>query len=353
MIQYITLYLRSFDLKGGWLMTIRERLDAEEKQRLSPYALLSQDTKGRQKPISPCSLRTEFQRDRDRIIHCKGFRRLKYKTQVFLSPMGDHYRTRLTHTLEVSQVARTLARSLRLNEDLAEAIALGHDLGHTPFGHIGESSLNKLMYDGFNHNAQSKRMVEKLENDGLGLNLCYEVIDGILCHSGKSEPETLEGWCVRRADRIAYINHDIDDAIRGGILKPFEIPRQCISVLGATHGERIDTMIRDIVETSADQPFVRMSSDVSDASDQLRAFLFEYVYHDEWRHKEEARCDYIISSLFSHYCNHPEQLPKEYLEIFYIDGAERAVCDFIACMTDRYAIDQFNEIFVPSAFAQK
>lgn len=334
-------------------MTVRNRLEAEEKLRLSPYATLSTNTKGRNMPIEPCVLRTDFQRDRDRIIHCKSFRRLKYKTQVFLSPMGDHYRTRLTHTLEVSQVARSIARSLRLNEDLAEAIALGHDLGHTPFGHIGESSLSKLMYEGFNHNAQSKRMVEKLENDGKGLNLCAEVVDGILCHSGSNEPETLEGWCVRRADRIAYINHDIDDAIRGGILKPFELPRRCLQVLGKSHGERINTMILDIVQTSANQPFVRMSRDVSDASDELRSFLFEHVYHDDWRHKEEERCDYIISALFTHYCAHPEQLPNEYLEIFYIDGAERAVCDFIACMTDRYAIDQFNKIFVPSAFAQK
>ena len=262
-------------------MTIRERQEREEEARLSPYAALSSRSVGRAHPISGCDLRTCYQRDRDRIIHCKSFRRLKYKTQVFLTPMGDHYRTRLTHTLEVSQVARTLARSLRLNEDLTEASALGHDLGHTPFGHIGESTLNRLLPGGFRHNEQSLRVAERLENDGQGLNLCRETLDGILNHSGQHEPKTLEGWCVRRADRIAYINHDIDDAIRGGILKPFELPRRCLSVLGETHGERIDTMIRDIVTTSADQPFVRMSAEVQQASDELRAFLFEYVYHDE------------------------------------------------------------------------
>ena len=266
-------------------MTIRERQERDEEARLSPYAALSSRSAGRAHPISTCDLRTCYQRDRDRIIHCKSFRRLKYKTQVFLTPMGDHYRTRLTHTLEVSQVARTLARSLRLNEDLTEAAALGHDLGHTPFGHIGESTLNRLLPGGFRHNEQSLRVAERLENDGQGLNLCRETLDGILNHSGQNEPKTLEGWCVRRADRIAYINHDIDDAIRGGILKPFELPRRCLSVLGETHGERIDTMIRDIVTTSLDQPFVKMSEEVRQASEELRAFLFEYVYHDDWRQK--------------------------------------------------------------------
>lgn len=334
-------------------MTIRERLELEEEARLSPLATLSSRTLGREHPLDSCDLRTDFQRDRDRIIHCKSFRRLKYKTQVFLSPVGDHYRTRLTHTLEVAQVARTLARCLRLNEDLAEAIALGHDIGHTPFGHIGENTLNSLMPDGFCHNAQSLRVVERLEYDGAGLNLCREVRDGIRCHSGETEPKTLEGWCVRRADRIAYINHDIDDAIRGGILKPFELPRRCLNVLGGSHGQRIDTMIRDIVETSEGKPWVRMSAEVLEASDELRRFLFEYVYHDDWRKKEEERCDYIVTALFRHYGAHPEQFPKEYLEIFYTEGAERAVCDFVACMTDRYAIEQFGEIFVPNAFAHR
>ncbi len=334
-------------------MTIRERLEMEEKAHLSTYAARSAESSGRSLPISEDDLRTCFQRDRDRIIHCKSFRRLKYKTQVFLSPMGDHYRTRLTHTLEVAQVARTLARSLRLNEDLTEAIALGHDLGHTPFGHIGETTLNKLMPGGFQHNVQSLRVAERLENDGKGLNLCRETLDGIRNHSGADEPQTLEGWCVRRADRIAYINHDIDDAIRGGILQPFELPRRCLSVLGQTHGERINTMIVDIVRQSMDKPFIQMSEEVQQASDELRAFLFTYVYHDDWRKTEEARCDYIITALFNHYMAHPEQLPGEYLEIVYTEGSERAVCDFIGCMTDRYAIEQFTALFVPNAFDKK
>ncbi|MEG2480437.1 MAG: deoxyguanosinetriphosphate triphosphohydrolase [Clostridia bacterium] len=334
-------------------MTIRERIEDEEKARLSPLAALSSATLGREHAITPCELRTDFQRDRDRIIHCKSFRRLKYKTQVFLSPMGDHFRTRLTHTLEVAQVARTLARALRLNEDLTEAIALGHDLGHTPFGHIGENTLNGLMPAGFQHNVQSLRVVELLENDGQGLNLCKEVRDGILTHSGEQQPATLEGWCVRRADRIAYINHDIDDAIRGGILKPFELPRRCLNVLGQEHGQRINTMICDIVATSENQPFISMSPEIHDASEELRDFLFTHVYHDEWRKKEEERCDYVITALFRHYEEHPEQLPKENLEILYTDGAERAVCDFIACMTDRYAIERFNEIYVPNAFGYR
>ena len=340
-------------MKGDLPMTIRQRQEAEEQARLSPYAALAAESAGRAKPIIECELRTCYQRDRDRIIHCKSFRRLKYKTQVFLSPTGDHYRTRLTHTLEVSQVARTLARCLRLNEDLTEAIALGHDLGHTPFGHIGETTLNNLMPGGFKHNVQSLRVAEKLENEGKGLNLCMETLDGIRNHSGVDEPKTLEGWCVRRADRIAYINHDIDDAIRGGILKPFELPRRCLKVLGETHGDRINRMITDIVDTSMNRPVVDMSPEVSEASDELRSFLFTYVYHDEWRKKEEARCDYILSALYEHFLEHPEQLPGEYLEIVYTEGPDRAVCDYIGCMTDRYAIDQFNALFVPNAFDKK
>ena len=331
-------------------MTFREEQEREEQSRLSPYAALSSQSKGRQRKVAPCELRTCYQRDRDRIIHCKSFRRLKFKTQVFLSPKGDHYRTRLTHTLEVAQVARTIARSLRLNEDLTEAIALGHDLGHTPFGHIGERTLDRLVGGGFRHNEQSLRVAERLEHDGKGLNLCAETLDGIRNHSGKDEPATLEGWCVRRADRIAYINHDIDDAIRGGILKPFELPRRCLSVLGETHGERINTMIADIVRESREQPFIRMSPEVEEASDELRSFLFANVYHDSWRAREEEKCDYVVAGLFDHYSRHPEQLPAEYLEICYTEGAERAVCDFVGCMTDRYAIDRFNEVYVPGAF---
>ena len=334
-------------------MSIREQWEAEEERWLSPLAMRSSATAGRLHPIEPCEVRTEFQRDRDRIIHCKSFRRLKFKTQVFLAPKGDHYRTRLTHTLEVAQVARTLARAMRLNEDLAEAIALGHDLGHTPFGHIGEKTLDALTPGGFRHNEQSLRMVDVLEKDGQGLNLTAEVRDGIRNHSGADEPKTLEGWCVRRADRIAYINHDIDDAIRGGILKPFELPRRCLEVLGDSHSKRINTMILDIVRTSANQPFIRMSNEVRDASDELRDFLFEHVYHDAWRAKEEKRCDYVLSALFGHFTENPADMPTEYVEIVYKEGVERAVCDFLACMTDRYATDTFQQLFVPNAFATR
>ena len=339
--------------KEAIAVTVRERLEQEERARLSPYAKCSADSAGRERPLAPCELRTDFQRDRDRIIHCKSFRRLKFKTQVFLSPLGDHYRTRLTHTLEVAQVARTIARSLRLNEDLAEAIALGHDLGHTPFGHIGERTLDRLMPGGFQHNRQSLRVVEALENDGAGLNLTREVRDGILTHSGTQEPSTLEGWCVRRADRIAYINHDIDDAIRGGILKPFELPRACLSVLGQTHSQRINTMITDIVHASEGRNEVAMSPAIADASDELRAFLFERVYHDAWRAKDEERCDFVLAQLFAHYMESPTEMPAEYLEIVYREGPERAVCDFLACMTDRYATDQFTALFVPNDFPKR
>jgi len=332
-------------------MTIREQWEQHEQEWLSPYAKRCADTRGRLHSVVPCEVRTDFQRDRDRIIHCKSFRRLKFKTQVFLAPKGDHYRTRLTHTLEVSQVARTLARALRLNEDLTEAIALGHDLGHTPFGHIGEKTLDRLMPGGFKHNVQSLRMVDVLENNGAGLNLTWEVRDGIRNHSGEDDPQTLEGWCVRRADRIAYINHDIDDAIRGGILKPFELPRRCLTVLGDTHSKRINTMILDVLHTSADQPYVRMSEDVRQASDELRAFLFEHVYNDTWRAEEERRCDYVLEALFRHYVQNPTQMPQEYVQIVYQEGVERAVCDYLACMTDRYATDDFTRLFVPNDFA--
>ena len=331
-------------------MSIREELEAEEAQRLSPYAVRAAASKGREHSIEPCPLRTDFQRDRDRIIHCKSFRRLKYKTQVFLSPEGDHYRTRLTHTLEVAQIARTLARALRLNEDLAEAIALGHDLGHTPFGHIGERTLNELMPEGFRHNEQSQRMVETLENGGEGLNLTWEVRDGILCHSGNQLPTTLEGFCVRRADRIAYLNHDLDDAIRGGVLKDFELPADCLKTLGPTHGERINRMILDIVENSRDKNEIVMSPLMQSAMDGLRDFMFERVYRDQWRAAEEERCDHVIRQLFRHFSEHPGEMPEEYILIGYREGTDRAVCDFLSCMTDRYAIRLYQQLFVPSGF---
>ena len=331
-------------------MTIRERTESAERLLLSPYAALSEKTAGRDHPVSPCDIRTDYQRDRDRVIHCKAFRRLKFKTQVFLSPEGDHYRTRLTHTLEVSQVARTTARALRLNEDLTEAIALGHDPGHTPYGHIGERTLNDLLEGGFRHNEQSLRVVERLENGGAGLNLTREVRDGIVHHSGAGFPSTLEGECVRRADRIAYLNHDLDDALRAGVLKDFELPADCLRILGATHGKRIDTMIRDIVENSENRPHLEMSPQVEEAMNGLREFMFEKVYRDGWRDPEERRCDYILRTLFDYFCAHPGEMPEEYIVITYRDGLERGVADYLSGMTDRYATRTFRELFVPSSF---
>ncbi len=331
-------------------MTVRERLERQEYLLLSPYASHAAESAGRKTPVVPCDLRTDFQRDRDRVIHCKSFRRLKFKTQVFLSPEGDHYRTRLTHTLEVSQVARTISRALRLNEDLTEAIALGHDLGHTPYGHIGERTLDSLLSGGFRHNEQSLRVVEILENDGSGLNLTYEVRNGILTHSGLRMPETLEGECVRRADRIAYLNHDLDDALRGGIIHQEDIPPDFLKILGQTHGERINRMITDLVSSSMDQPHLSMSPPIQNAMDGLREFMFERVYRNPWRDPEEIRCDYVLRHLFEYYSAHPGEMPEEFVMIGYQDGTERSVCDYLSCMTDRYATRQFTSLFAPSSF---
>lgn len=334
----------------GKMMRIREMLEQREADYLSPHAAKSAQSKGREKSLVPCDLRTNFQRDRDRILHCKSFRRLQFKTQVFLSPEGDHYRTRLTHTLEVAQIARTLARGLRLNEDLAEAIALAHDLGHTPFGHIGERTLNRLTVDGFKHYEQSLRVVDVLEGQG-GLNLSWEVRDGICRHSGSVRASTLEGQCVARADRIAYINHDIDDALRGGIIQAFELPRTSLNVLGQTHGERINTMILDIINNSSDVPEIVMSEEVQRATDELRAFLFKRVYQDKWRSDEERKCDFILENLFKHYMAHPGDMSKEFIEISFREGTERAVVDYIASMTDRFAMRTFKRLFEPDAFS--
>ena len=334
-------------------MTVREETERWEYERLSPCASKSADTRGREHPISADDLRTEYQRDRDRILHAKSFRRLKFKTQVFIAPEGDHFRTRLTHTLEVQQVARTIARALRLNEDLTEAIALGHDLGHTPFGHIGERTLDHLCHDGFRHYEQSLRVVEKLENSGAGLNLTWEVRDGIAHHSGTVAPQTLEGACVARADRIAYINHDIDDALRAGILRPEDLPQSVIKTLGATHGERIETMIRDIVAESRGQSAILMSPAIQAATDELRAFMFERVYRDSWRSSEEEKCDRLLTHLFEYYTQNVGQMPLEYIEIAYLEGQERAVADFISGMTDRYAVRLYSQLFLPSAYPAK
>ena len=334
-------------------MNIRQRTEAQEKALLSPYAAQAASSRGRDRQEPDCDTRTVFQRDRDRIVHAKAFRRLQGKTQVYIAPEGDHFTTRLTHTLAVAQIARTIARALQLNEDLTEAIALGHDLGHTPFGHIGERSLDQLMSGGFHHNEQSRRVVEVLENEGNGLNLTLEVRDGILCHSGPKLPATLEGDCVRRADRIAYLNHDLLDALRSGVLKPFELPVDCLNVLGHSHSQRINTMITDIVRESEGKPALSMSPRVQSAMDGLREFMFEHVYHDSWRTAEEARCDHVIRSLFHYLCEHPGEMPQEFMVIAYREGIERGVCDYLSGMTDRYAIRLFQQLFVPNAFPIK
>ncbi|MDR0840234.1 MAG: deoxyguanosinetriphosphate triphosphohydrolase [Christensenellaceae bacterium] len=324
----------------------REYIEEQERQTLAPYATLAAHTKGREFPLTPCPVRTDFVRDRDRIIHCKSFRRLKHKTQVFLSPVGDHYRTRLTHTLEVSQIARTISRGLRLNEDLTEAIALGHDLGHTPFGHAGESVLNDVVPGGFEHNLQSLRVVEKLEN-GTGLNLTFEVRDGIVNHKKSGRPATLEGAVVSIADRIAYINHDIDDAVRAGVLQHSDLPGSCTALLGHSHGERINTMILDILEQSFGRPAIAISQAVSEQFDVLRQFMFQRVYLNPDAKREEGKCKHIVQALYAYYLEHVEQLPAEFLQNVEEDGRERVAADFIACMTDRYAVTDYNRLFVP------
>jgi len=331
-------------------LTIREATEKLEEQTLSPYAQLSSKTKGRIVQEEKCDIRTEFQRDRDRIIHSKSFRRLKHKTQVFITPEGDHYRTRLTHTLEVAQIARTIARSLRLNEDLTEAIALGHDLGHTPFGHAGEDVLNEICPHGFKHYEQSLRVVEKLEG-GKGINLTYEVKDGIVNHTGDHVAETLEGQIIKFADRIAYINHDIDDAIRGGVIKKDSIPSKCIKILGDTHGKRIDTMIKDIIYQSKDKPYVMMSPEVKEATDELRNFMFEHVYIGSSAKSEEEKAKNIIVELYQFFKKHPEKLPEQNKALLDEEDIDRIVCDYIAGMTDNYAIKKFCEIFVPKSWS--
>lgn len=331
-------------------MTIREQLEQRERETLSPYAMLSSQTRGRERPISGDDIRTQFQRDRDRILHCKSFRRLKGKTQVFISPQGDHYRTRLTHTLEVTQVARTIARALFLNEDLTEAIAMGHDLGHTPFGHTGEEALDKLIEGGFAHRIQSRRVVEVLENGGQGLNLTWEVRDGIEHHSGKVRPATLEGRCVHLADRIAYINHDIDDSIRGGVLRAEDLPARAIRRLGQTHGERVGTMISSVVRHSAGQDDVTMEPEIWDELMELRAFMFERVYARDWAANESQKASHIVTELVKYYMEHPSQMPNEYLEIAYREGTQRGVCDYVACMTDAYAVKTYQKLFIPPFF---
>ena len=332
-------------------MDVRLKTEQMERKVLSKYATLSSQTKGRTVKEDKCEIRTDFQRDRDRIIHSKAFRRLKHKTQVFIAPEGDHYRTRLTHTLEVSQISRTISRALGLNEDLTEAIALGHDLGHTPFGHTGENVLNTLHSNGFRHNEQSLRVVDFLEHNEKrqGLNLTYEVRNGIYCHTGEQDSESLEGIVVRYADRIAYINHDIDDAIRANVISIEDIPKECVQVLGKSHGERINTMILDIIRNSAGKKWVSMSKCISKYTNELRKFMFDKVYLDNHAKSEEKKAEYIIEELYKYYLKNPDNLPYEHKKI-YKDKSfskEDMVCDYIAGMTDRYAINLFYNIFIP------
>lgn len=332
-------------------MSIREEMERMERETLSPYAALSENSRGRDIPEEPCDIRPVFQRDRDRILHCKAFRRLKNKTQVFLTPKGDHYRTRLSHTLEVSQNARTIAKALRLNEDLVEAIALGHDLGHTPFGHAGEYVLNEICEDGFRHNEQSVRTVEKLEKDGQGLNLTWEVRDGILNHQSRLMPHTLEGKIVRLSDKIAYINHDIDDAIRAQVLTEDDIPLELKKTLGFSTRQRLNTLIHNIVMNSRDKNDIVMSSEVEEAMIELRKFMFDHVYKNPIAKGEEVKAKEMLRQLFFFYMDHIDLLSEKYLRMLDEgEKQERVVSDYIAGMTDQYAITKFSEYFLPQAW---
>ena len=333
-------------------MNIREEQEKREHLILSPYASFSDQSRGRDREEEQCPMRTIYQRDRDRIIHCKAFRRLKHKTQVFLAPEGDHYRTRLTHTLEVAQIARSIARALNLNEDLTEAIALGHDLGHTPFGHAGERTLNSLCPMGFAHYKQSIRVVELLEKDGKGLNLTWEVRDGIVNHRTSGNPSTLEGKAVRLSDKIAYINHDIDDGIRAGILKESDIPSEYTYVLGNSTKERLNTMISDIVVNSLGKNDIVMSEPVHKAMTDLRKFMFESLYLNPTAKSEDAKADKLITELYRYYVASTDKLPDTYKRFIteFDERPEQVVCDYIAGMSDQYSISKFQEIFVPKAW---
>ena len=325
-------------------MLPREQTEMFEKQCLSEYACLSANSKGRAVPIEPCPLRTDFQRDRDKILHCNSFRRLKHKTQVYLSPAGDHYRTRLTHTLEVSQIARTISRALRLNEDLTEAIALGHDLGHTPFGHAGERALNELSPDGFHHYEQSLRVVDLLEKDGKGLDLTAEVRDGILKHTNMIA-DTKEGYVVRFADVIAYINHDIDDSVRAGIMTEEDIPKNITKVLGCSKSQRIATLVTSLVNGGAED--LHMEDEVAEAYTALHRFMFDFVYTNPKCKSEEVKAQDMIAKLYDYYVHHIEKLPALYMNLAYQFGIDRAICDYISGMTDGFAIETFKNLFIP------
>ena len=334
-------------------MPIREQLEQEEHLRLSSHAQFSDASRGRPRaePETENDVRTCYQRDSDRILHSKSFRRLMHKTQVFLQPEGDHYRTRMTHTLEVARIARTITRALRLNEDLSEAIAFGHDLGHTPFGHAGEVALTEVMGTPFRHNEQSLRVVDILEKDGAGLNLTYEVRMGILGHSRSSRlPETLEGQIVRISDQIAYINHDIDDAMRAGILTDGDIPREIADVLGESHRDRINTLVTNMIFHTLSSGELGMDPEISQAMEALRAFMFEHVYKNPVAKGEESKARRILQELFEYYLRHPNALPEDFQPQITFEGMARTVCDYIAGMTDKYAMYKYSELFIPTAW---
>ncbi len=332
-------------------MTIRETLEATEEKELSPFASLSRCTKGRERPMDDDRVRTDYMRDRDRILHCKAFRRLKDKTQVFLSPQGDHYRTRLVHTLEVSQLSRTVAKALHLNEDLVEAIALGHDLGHTPFGHAGERALHALSPYGFHHYEQSVRVVERLENEGKGLNLTWEVRDGIINHQMERMPATLEGRIVRLCDKIAYIHHDMDDAERAGIIDESIVPDHLHRILGSNHKERLNTLIMDIIFSSSGQPDILQSPDIRDAMMEIRELMFRTVYTDSVAKAEEVKVTRMLEQMYHYYLEHPQDLTDEF-HMLLEEGEpkEKVICDYISGMTDQYCIHCYNRLFVPKSW---
>lgn len=333
-------------------MTVRQFLEQREHMELDSRAAFSDRSRGRPmpEPEQEDDTRTCYQRDADRILHSKSFRRLMHKTQVFLQPEGDHYRTRMTHTLEVSRIARTICRGLRLNEDLAEAIAMGHDLGHTPFGHAGEVALSEVMGKPFRHNEQSLRVVDVLEKNGEGLNLSYEVRMGILGHTGPCLPDTLEGQIVRRSDQIAYVNHDIDDAMRAGILTNEDIPREISRHLGQTHKERINTLVCDLIFTSREAGTLAMTPEGEKALADLRSFMFDHVYRNPTAKGEESKARGMLQRMYEYYVRHPEALPEDFQPQLSFDGMERTVCDYIAGMTDKYAVDKYSELFIPSGW---
>ncbi len=333
-------------------MTVREEIEVREKQILASYAAFAADSRGREREETPCPYRTVYQRDRDRVVHSKSFRRLKHKTQVFLSPEGDHYRTRLTHTLEVSQIARTIARALRLNEDLTEAVSLAHDLGHTPFGHAGERALNELLDGGFRHYEHSVRVVEKLEHDSKGLNLTAEVRDGILCHTKGATAQTLEGRIVRFADQIAYINHDMDDAMRAGVMSESDIPIDVRTLLGETRAQRLDCLIGNVIKAS-DGTDIRMAPAVYEAFQTLHQTMFDKLYFNPVVKGEETKAVALLQTLFEYYEKNPAALPPEFVQVAEEEGAPRAAADYVASMTDNFALGIYDSLFVPRSWTFK